>query len=601
MQQHKFKIFLTEVNTLAGTEKKKVKKEVWNAMQGITNEKGAWYESSAMGLDPTEHHKNAAPHYSYLYDNGYGDIADAFNSANYSGALDILNQYEPENSYDEFLNSVNSAPSRQNTAGLDPTSSQWQGAAMDFLDAAKNPQISDTAQNMYNSFFATENTLNGPITTDSNGNVVSGLNIDHYNTGKGQLDYLQNFDVTKQPYFEGIMAQYNLMGGNAAQGELAGGAAGNSGNIDSFAQANANRQQLAFTSAGINQALAAANQNQQNWMSVYNRMTDHLNNMGVLNNGKLVEAGKVYAIDSAERQNALNTAAGLAQQEMQNNMQWYLDLLGYDTTIDALNREVAAQMYGVNVNADTALKQTGMETEAEKYGYTTALEGTKYAEDQELLGNLYQKDSQIDTNGNANAGDEKLTSLDIEASNAVRAWLSGAGPYMNRDAIKSSLQQKFPDIAASTIDAYITNAETAYRNNQTRDQYEAAKGIALEAVRDLGTTHSAEYIYDYIRTQYYSTYGESVNADVLSTAFNEAIAYWAQYKPTTDNNEPVDVSDEDVIEFAYKAYKGYREGTLPELDSKDAVLETIADKYGLSKDSVKVLELYNKAMSLYSK
>ncbi len=558
---------------MAGTTKKKIDKNSWNAMNGIVTEKGLYNQAKATGGDYLQHYKNAAEHYGHLRDNGMGDVADAFMNVDYDGALKILDQYEAENTYDEYLKAVSGAPSRQNSAGLDPTTNQWQGTAGKLMEGAQKPQVSDTAQKMYDSYYQLENVLNGPITKDANGNVVSGLNVDHYNSGKGQLDYLQNFDVTAQPYFKGIMEQYKLLGGDAAQGELAGGAAGNSGNIDSFSRANANRQQLAFTTAGIDQALAAANQNQSNWQNVFDRMTVHLANMGDQNAQKLVEAGKVYETDSKERQNALNEAAATARQEMQNNMDWYLGLLDYDKTMDALNKEVAAEMYGVDVGAETDKYISDSTNETNKYIADKELDGTKYIADKELDGTKYVADKELDgtkyvadkeldgtkyvvdkeldgtkyvadkdaeaaaeSEATANAEKEKLVKLDTAASNAVRAWLSGTGPYASRDAIVSALQQKFPDVAASTIDSYISAAETAYRGNQTGDMYRNAKGIALDVVRrarqgEIEGGDSAETLYKYIREEYTKMYGNNISDDVIHAALTDAVASWSQFDP----------------------------------------------------------------------
>jgi hypothetical protein len=160
------------------------------------------------------------------------------------------------------------------------------------------------------------------------------------------------------------MKQYNNLGQDAVQGAFAEGASTNSGNIDSFAQANANRQQIAYTTAGIQAALQAANQNQANWQNVYNSMTSHLANMGALNNDVLGHATNIYATDSAERQNALNAVTGLAGQEMVNNMNWYNNLLGYDQAIDTTKLGITSDLYTNDVNNEHDSWKTQYTTEA---------------------------------------------------------------------------------------------------------------------------------------------------------------------------------------------------------------------------------------------
>ena len=547
---------------MAGTTQKKEKTVGYNpykAVSGISENKGLYGTAKATGGDYMQYHTAAAPLYQELYDNGWGDLADELTASDYGGSLEILKRFQPTNLFEEYVNTVSSAPSRQNTAGLDPTSSQWQGTAQDFFEASKNPQMSELEKNMYDSYYQLENTLNGPITKDANGNVVSGLNVDHYNTGKGQLDYLQNFDVTAQPYYEGIMAQYKLLGGDAAQNELAGGASGNSGNIDSFAQANANRQQLAFTTAGINQALAAANQNQQNWQNVYDRMTAHLNNIGVLNNGKLVEAGNVHATDSAERQNALNTAAGLAQQEMQNNMQWYLDLLGYDTTMDATKREIAARLYGVDVDADTnryisennlegtkyaaeaGVKEAEIGAEAQKYGHSTALEGT-----------MYTADTEATMNRESEAAATERLDKEIGAEREIRA--------------DENARTAATEAAEAEEQAYKSEAESAVIDYVMDFIYN--KNTSFESLQD---------IYDSVR-QTYPNYDVSSLASLINTTYSNSIKNVDE--PEQSENENIKSGEVDL--FALQAYTDFVNETDKNLASLSDVILAVQYAYGIT-------------------
>lgn len=186
--------------------------------------------------------------------------------------------------------------------------------------------------------------LNGAIRYDENGNVISGLNTEHYNIGRNQLDYINNFDVTKQPYYQGIMDQYKLGGYNAAQGAYADGSANNGGNIDSYAAANANRQQLAFTTAGQQAALQAAQQNFNNWNTLYAQMSQDLNNQGKINADTLAQAAYMYNTDAEERMNALDVAGAMERQRMANAIQGYLG-------------DIQADMEKYNIDAQTAMNR----------------------------------------------------------------------------------------------------------------------------------------------------------------------------------------------------------------------------------------------------
>jgi hypothetical protein len=100
------------------------------------------------------------------------------------------------------------------------------------------------------------------------------------------------------------MDTYNLYGDNAANGALATGAAGNAGNIDSYAAANAARQQLAFTNAGHQAALAAAAQNQGSYLDLYGMMGANNSDLRLNNATTMNAINNMYSTDANERQAA---------------------------------------------------------------------------------------------------------------------------------------------------------------------------------------------------------------------------------------------------------------------------------------------------------
>ena len=323
--------------------------------KNILRNKGNYHTAKQMGMDYEQYRQAAVPYYQNLISNGYEDLAQKFADSDYIKAQELFNVLKPDTTVDDYFSSV----------------------AANALDNASNPQRSQTANDLWDAYNNNNNLLNGELKYDANGNVVGGLNLDYYNTGKNQLSYLNNFDITAQPYYQGIMDAYQLKGNNAARGEQASGAANNAGNIDSYAQANANRQQLAFTTAGIESALAAANQNQANWQNVYNSMANRLTGMENSNANTLNAFQNIYATDSAERQNTLNTAASLAQQEMQDKINKYLADVGYDQAIYTADKELEGSKYASDANARAA---------------QIAADADRYAASQNYAGNVYASD-----------------------------------------------------------------------------------------------------------------------------------------------------------------------------------------------------------------
>lgn len=324
--------------------------------KNILKYKGNYHTAKQMGTNYDQYKEAAKPYYQNLRFNGYGDLADQFDKSDFIQAQELFKGLKPDTTVDDYF-----ADLYRKTA-----------------ESQSTPKISQAAEDMWNAWNNTNTTLNGnEIKYDRNGNVVSGLNVDHYNTGRNQLGYLNNFDVTAQPYYQGIMNSFQLQGNNAARGEQAAGAANNAGNIDSYAQANANRQQLAFTSKGLEAALAAANQNQQNWQTLYDSMTGHLDNMGNQNANVLNAYQNIYSTDSLERQNTLNTAAELAKQEMQSKIDKYLADVGYDQAVYTADKNLEGSKYSADANTLAAQ----IAADADKYAAAQNYAGKVYASD----------------------------------------------------------------------------------------------------------------------------------------------------------------------------------------------------------------------------
>lgn len=334
-------------------------------LKAVVGYKADWHTAKQLGQDPDQYYHAAAPHYKNMVDNGYEGLAQQLSDMDYIQAKGLLGNYKPDDEI-EFNNYVDGmtgqgSPTVQDNArayGADPSTQKlldmavgagqeyqnFQNQARDIATGAVSTQPSDTVNNMLGAWQSGNDRLNGAIRYDENGNVISGLNTEHYNIGRNQLDYINNFDVTKQPYYQGIMDQYKLGGYNAAQGAYADGSANNGGNIDSYAAANANRQQLAFTTAGQQAALAAAQQNANNWQNLYSQMSQDLNNQGKINADTLAQAAYMYNTDAEERMSALDVAGAMERQRMANAINGYLG-------------NIQADMEKYNIDAQTAMNR----------------------------------------------------------------------------------------------------------------------------------------------------------------------------------------------------------------------------------------------------
>lgn len=411
--------------------------------KNILKYKGNYHTAKQMGTNYDQYKEAAKPYYQNLRFNGYGDLADQFEQSDFIKAQELFKGLKQDTTVDDYFADLYSKTA----------------------ESQSTPKISQAAEDMWNAWNSTNTTLNGnEIKYDRNGNVVSGLNVDHYNTGRNQLGYLNNFDVTAQPYYQGIMNSFQLQGNNAARGEQATGAANNAGNIDSYAQANANRQQLAFTSKGLEAALAAANQNQQNWQTLYDSMTGHLDNMGNQNANVLNAYQNIYSTDSLERQNTLNTAAELAKQEMQSKIDKYLADVGYDQAVYTADKNLEGSKYGADANTLAA---------------QIAADADKYAAQQNYAGKVYASD----------------TDKAIAEINAAKTGTNGAKVYigLNGDAVDAKT------LARQVYDAYKTGALP-----EVKGQYDFDKLLIAAGMSDEEAEKWAEYYMDYDKDMFKS-------------------------------------------------------------------------------------------------
>lgn len=95
----------------------------------------------------------------------------------------------------------------------------------------------------------------------------------------GKLEnYIYDYNPYESDIGKSIMEGYTWKGAKASDNEIASGAASNSGNIDSFAAANASRQQAAFTNAGKQAVLNDFNTRIGNVQNILSNLGVYLQN-----------------------------------------------------------------------------------------------------------------------------------------------------------------------------------------------------------------------------------------------------------------------------------------------------------------------------------
>lgn len=233
----------------------------YSAINAIYNYKNEWDAANKSG-DTTAKNKaaeNAQVFYKQLRDNGQKKLADELSALDASGAKYILDQYSAKDS------------------GVDN-------------QAYNTSMQSATDKN---------NKLAGYI--DSDRNDVQGKYNDIYNYANQDITKTDEYKST----YDRMMNKYDLSALQGRDNAVASGGASNGGNIDSYAAANAMRQQASILANGQQVAHQAG-------LDAYNsrisNVSNILNNLGVYNSGTYDAMNQTIAND-----------ANLAQQYFDNS------------------------------------------------------------------------------------------------------------------------------------------------------------------------------------------------------------------------------------------------------------------------------------------
>ena len=219
------------------------------------------------------------------------------------------------------------------------------------------------------------------------------------------LNSVQNGDYTKKSYYQTILDSYGLAGDDAASDAAASAAGANGGNLDSYAAANARRQELAYRNAAQNAALSAYNAEIENMLNTLSGLGVNVNDLygtwgGELDSqrktladvilGKLGYDSDIYGYDTqkqmntetlasqeklASAQNALS--AKLAEMERMMNKDTLASNEKVQAGINETNRLIAEYESALNklgLEMDDAMKQKTLEYQKWATQYQTDAE-----------------------------------------------------------------------------------------------------------------------------------------------------------------------------------------------------------------------------------
>lgn len=266
-----------------------------------------------------------------------------------------------------------------NAAVTNPVSQQVSGTVSGSANAA-NGTVSGNANAAYPSGYPNgyqggygsySTTGSGATPTDVNYNNQISKTIAELETLYRDLYGRQKEgDFTRTPYYQTIMDQYGIAGDNAANAERAAAAGNNGGNLDSYAAANARRQQLAYRNAAQTAALNAYN-------AEIGNMLQTLQSLGVNVN----DLYGTWSGDLASQRSGANAAYGYDTQRYLSDNDYRAALAGYDRDRYLSNNDLTGTIYKSNTD---------------RYKSDNELLADRYKSDNELAGKMYGYDTDYD-------------------------------------------------------------------------------------------------------------------------------------------------------------------------------------------------------------
>lgn len=425
----------------------------YKAAQKITDLKGKYHNARQMNDNYQQYADEAVQYYAELYNNGEKELADRLAAVDYRGASDILAGLPTEEdvAFNEWYDNIGKVAS-----GDKRTASEQQTDYIDKLmgigTGETSPQTSDAVSKLMDQWFSDNQTY-----IDRSGEL--------HNAGMSGLDSLLNYDYTQQSFYQPIMDTYNLYGDNAANSALATGAAGNAGNIDSYAAANAARQQLAFTNAGHQAALAAAAQNQGSYLDLYGMMGANNSDLRLNNATTMNAINNMYSTDANERQAANDVIRQLFGDESAERVNAtnamvdkYLADLGLvqsqyvtdaDERMNTANNEygLALQQLANESGLSVAQLQAVVDREKAQLGYASDLarvDADKYATDKNYEATLRETYNKILSEERIKAAENELEREKLAAEDRTANILA--------NSTQSEAEQK------NQIRSYVENA-----------------------------------------------------------------------------------------------------------------------------------------------
>lgn len=270
----------------------------YSAVNAIYKFKGQWDSASKAGDEAKKNEaaQKAQEYYKQLRNNGYSSVADELTAADLNSAKSINDYYAKKGrnptrpylyslgkQYGLSQNEMDKIISWDNDTGEVSIGGKKVGKPDSVVDGTSYWSDTTALDNAFSDY------IDRSGTTRSKTAAVNQENENLFKKYNQEFEDLKNTNPFKTDEAKSILAKYDLAGLQGRDNEVASNAGSNGGNIDSFAAANALRQQSSLI-----------NQGQQAVLEAYQQKLDHakslLSDMGV-------NIDRVYNQDETSKNN----------------------------------------------------------------------------------------------------------------------------------------------------------------------------------------------------------------------------------------------------------------------------------------------------------
>lgn len=563
----------------------------------IYNAKATWdnYNQSGNIEDRDLTAAKAQAYYENLRNNGYGALADELAGSSYADAKAINDKWAKmgKSSTRDYMYTLGQKYGLS-TSDIDKLISWDNGEVIFGGKKIGTPDSVVDGVSYWNDTSILDDAFNDYIsrtgTYRSKDVAVNQENEDLFSKYRGAYDYAMNTNPFTTDEARAILGKYDLAGLNARDNAVASGGASNGGNIDSYAAANAMRQQASLVNMGQTAVLDAHQQKIDNIRGILSDMGVNIDRVF-----KQDETTKAREYDQMDRDRYYDLDKDKWEYEKVDKDRYYdLDIREQDYAEKEGDRRYDFDVQQHNDNSALENRKQDLEERKQNYYETDTTDRREYDQtfnDKKFASDEEQRKWENGQNEILNNTAILETIAKVTGQQPVQwvlqndAFLSG---FVDKDG---KLKEEYKDTDFQSL----INYAKARGDQETADKYAILRGLKMSQYFDEYGRYAAEGDIAYIKpgetADVYLTKYQSDNALAMTKDTNEAnVQINKQDNETVTKVAEMDNSAAKIIAEIEAAHKKYDTDKAAELEKYVANLEANTKKYQTDAENKKITE-----------